>query len=137
VEKINEILANLTLEKGKGNQAKVASALGLKPQTFGNYLKGRKLPGSLIAKWKEVYGEDLISMAALSTRKSTNVSRETLSVNNSHEEEVKIIPMDVWHELKNNNHELHDNNQLIKEEVRFLRGLVHHFTGKTIDPHKA
>lgn len=71
MDKINEILKELTLKKGKGNQKKVADELGFKPQTFGNYLKGRKIPGKLIQKWREVYGEDLVTL-------STNVSHETV-----------------------------------------------------------
>jgi abortive infection bacteriophage resistance protein len=71
VDKINEILADLTLKKGKGNQAEVARALGIKPQTFGNYLKGRTLPLNLVAKWKKVYGEDLQELANKDV--STNV----------------------------------------------------------------
>lgn len=63
MDRINKILADLTLRKGNGNQAEVARALDVKPQTFGNYLKGRKLPISLVDKWKEVYGEDLLELS--------------------------------------------------------------------------
>lgn len=63
MERINEILKRLVLEKGQGNQAKVAAALGVSPQRLGHYLKGRKLPLDFILTWKKVYGEDLVQMA--------------------------------------------------------------------------
>jgi hypothetical protein len=136
VEKINEILAKLTLEKGKGNQAKVANALGLKPQTFGNYLKGRKLPGSLIAKWKQVYGEDLISMSSLSTDLSTNVSRGTPQDNNGRES-IKTMPMDVWHKVLKDGERFDEVLDMNKEEIRNLWILIHDLRSRNLDPHKA
>lgn len=73
MDKINELLVRLTLEKGRGNKSVVAAALGEKPQTFGNYLKGRSIPITLIRKWKKVYGEDLLLLSE--TDVETNVDK--------------------------------------------------------------
>jgi hypothetical protein len=71
VKKINEVLVRRVKELG-GNQAEIARKIGFKSQTFGNYLKGRKLPLELIEAWKRVYKEDLQDLAD-----EINVSRET------------------------------------------------------------
>lgn len=73
MERLNEVL--LELVRKKGTNKKVAAPLGITPQALGKYLKGRKLPVSLLTKWKEVYGEDLMKLA--NGEKEPNVSRET------------------------------------------------------------
>lgn len=130
MDRINEILAKLTLEKGKGNQAKVARALGEKPQTFGNYIKGRTLPVSLIEKWKEVYGEDLLQLAKkpASTIVSKSVSRET-NVDNVITGPVKVLPMDAWELLQ-------DDNKEFKNEIKNLWDMIRFLKGQSITPHK-
>lgn len=130
MDRINEILAKLTLEKGKGNQAKVARALGEKPQTFGNYIKGRTIPVSLIEKWKEVYGEDLLQLAKkpASTIVSKGVSRET-NVDNVITGPVKVLPMDAWELLQ-------DDNKEFKNEIKNLWDMIRFLKGQGVTPHK-
>lgn len=78
VDRINEVLAervkSLMFSKGI-SQADVARSIGEKPQTFGNYVRGRTIPAHVLRQWKAVYKEDLERLAETATE--TTVSRET------------------------------------------------------------
>lgn len=121
MERLNEVL--LELVRKKGTNKKVAAPLGITPQALGKYLKGRRLPVSLLTRWKEVYGEDLMKLA--NGEKEPNVSRET-SKNVSFRDEIfegEYIGMHqrVWtqHELNMATHR-----ELLKDLVATVKNLT-------------
>jgi hypothetical protein len=134
VDKLNKVLAEMTVKKGKGNQSVVANALGIKPQTFGNYLRGREIPVSLIQRWKEVYGENLLAL--VETGFETNVSRETKTSKETATEQVKVMPMDVWHKVLKDSERFDDVLEMNKEEMRNLWRLIHNMRGGNLDSHE-
>jgi hypothetical protein len=137
VDKLNKVLADLTLKKGNGNQSLVANSLGIKPQTFGNYLKGREIPVSLIKRWKEVYGENLLALAE--TGFETNVSRETKQVTMEpiqSDEPVKIMPLDVWQKVLKDSDRFDEVLEMNKEEIQNLWSLIRDLRGSNLSSHK-
>lgn len=71
MSQVSEILKELIPLRGK-NSAEVARKLGISSQLLGQYLNERHKPKQdFYNKWKEVYGDDLLSLV------ETNVSRET------------------------------------------------------------
>lgn len=140
MDKINEILVRLTLEKGKGNQSLVAAALDIKPQTFGNYLKGREIPVSLIIKWKKVYGEDLLALSETGVETNVDESIKDVPVNT---DAVKSMPLDVWHQLQKNFNSFEKNREmfglvLAKEgtEKQQLLDILRNVRPNGVQPHK-
>lgn len=77
MDKINEVLEGrvkaLMFETKGLSQADIARSIDEKPQTFGNYVRGRTIPASVLRKWKAKYKEDLEELAEAGP--STNVSR--------------------------------------------------------------
>lgn len=140
MDKINEVLVKLTLEKGKGNQSLVAAALGIKPQTFGNYLKGREIPVTLVMKWKKVYGEDLLALSETDVKTNVDKSNKDTSTK---DESSKAMPLDVWHQLQKNFDSFEKNREmfglvLAKEgsEKKELLDILRNISASGIQSHK-
>lgn len=127
MERLNQVLFDLV--RKKGTNKKVAEPLGITPQALGKYLKGRKLPLTLVKKWKEVYGDDLLKLAE--GQKEPNVSRET---NNG--EVVKTLPMDAWELLQKNFSQFEKNSELVNSEVVFLREVIRNLTRQGVNTNK-
>lgn len=118
---------------------------------IGNYRKGiREVPSKLVRKWKEHYGHDLMAIAeTFASTNETNVSRETQSnqkdtkstvvdttVSNV-DDQVKVMPMDVWNKLLKDGDRFDEVLDLNKEEIRNLWILIHDLRSRNLDPHKA
>ena len=59
--RLNQVLALLV--KAKESQVSVANALGISSQSLGYYLRGRKVPASVIDRWEDVYKQNLIALS--------------------------------------------------------------------------
>lgn len=61
--RLNQVFAMLV--KSKPSKVAVANALNISPQSLGYYIKGRKIPVTVIEKWKEVYGQNLLELSEM------------------------------------------------------------------------
>jgi hypothetical protein len=63
VPRLNQVLALLV--RSKGTQISVANSLGISSQSLGYYIKGRRIPASIIERWEQVYNQNLIAISKL------------------------------------------------------------------------
>ena len=76
MDRINEVLAERVktlMFDNSISMGNIARSIGEKPQTFGNYVRGRTIPAHVLRKWKAVYKEDLEKIAE--TEQETDVPR--------------------------------------------------------------
>lgn len=127
MEKINEVLAQRVktlMFNDDVSQADIARSVGEKPQTFGNYVRGRTIPAKLLRQWKIVYKEDLEKLS------ETNVPTIVASVNEpKHKDPVKVLPMDAWELLQ-------DDNREFKKEIGNLWDMIRYLKGQGVKAHE-
>jgi predicted transcriptional regulator len=96
VPRINQVLAALV--KKQESQVFVANELGISSQSLGYYMRGRKIPVTVLEKWKERYNQDLMELARSGFE--TIVSRETEKQRFDNELKQDAITLELWEQVQ-------------------------------------
>ena len=129
VPRLNQVLGMLV--KSKASQISVANALEISSQSLGYYIKGRRIPASVIQKWQEVFGQNLIELSTVDfdtdidriVTRSTEKRRQEVKHEQRVEEEESIT-VELWRQLQKDHAMFEKNHAMFEKELERAWALI-------------